>query len=292
MTARAVSLLLLLHCCLLLSQCGLAHKVRLQKKGAAAQGAPDPERKGWALMMSDEEFAKFKAGAAAGGPAGGGTAPAATGGGLFDFSSMVPAQAGASTSTLWQRSVTLATKHARLTGTPLLIYATHRSSVRSSEMENTLMQAPAFQTLTKEKFVPLLVDYSDQETSRSLMYRELKARFQVRGYPALVVALPDGTEVMQFTGYKADQQGRYLESLQRACDQADRMTRERREKLEKDGYRLWKNKDGRPVFARLTALDANMGTFTSEWGEDFRTFLTRLSDEDQAWIADRRKQVQ
>jgi thioredoxin-related protein len=286
---------LILPCCLLLlCQCGLVHnaaRIATKKKANPAQTALDPQRRGWALMMSDEEWARYKAGAATGDPAAPTTAPGATEAGLFDFSSMVSGQSRAPTTSLWQRSATVATKHARVTGTPLLIYATHRSSIRSQEMESTLMNSPAFQSMIQEKFVPLLVDYSDQETSRSPMYRELKSRFQVRGYPALVVAMPDGTEVAQFTGYKSDQQHRYLESLKNASIQAERQINERRAKLEKEGgYRMWKNKDGKPVFARLTELDANMGTFTGEWGESFKTFLTRLSDEDQAWIAERRKE--
>jgi hypothetical protein len=106
----------------------------------------------------------------------------------------------------------------------------------------------------------------------------------------LLVVLPDATEITRLSGYKTDYEKRYLESLQNAVGRAGKLTAERRAKLEKaGGYRMWRNKDGDPVFARLTSLDANMGTFTSEWGETFTTFLTRLSEEDQAWIAERRK---
>lgn len=286
MTARAW---LLLPCLLLLAQCGVVHRMRHADGDAgASEQAPDPDRRGWALMMSDEEFAKFKAGATA--PSAPGGAPAGTDAGMFDFSSMLPGQAGAGTQVIWQRSATLAGSKSRLTGTPLLIYATHTASKPCQDIESTLMVSPGFRTLTQENFIPLLVDYSDQETQRTDLYRELKSRYDMRGYPALVVVLPDGTEVTRLSGYKTEYEKRYLETLQSAVKKAEKLTAERRAKLEKDGsYRLWKNKDGKPVFAQLTALDANMGTFTGEWGESFKTFLTRLSEEDQTWIAERRK---
>jgi hypothetical protein len=296
MSARATWLLL--PCCLLLAQCGIAHKVRqLGKDDEPKPAPPDPARRGWALMMSDAEFARFKQGGGSGGATsgmdpGGPSAATGDGGGMFDFSSMLPGQASAGGAVAWQRSATVAAKQARINGTPLLIYATHKSSVPSQQMERTLMASAEFQALS-EKFVPLLVDYSDQDTSRSDLYRELKNRYDLRGYPALIVALPDGTEVTRLTGYNVKTEGiakTYADTLQRSLTQVDKRTNERRASLERsEGYRLWKNKDGKPVFARLAALDANMGTFTSEWGESFKTFLSRLSEEDQAWIAERRK---
>lgn len=285
--------LLLLPCVLALTQCGIVyHAGQLARRDDAAQPARDPERRGWALMMSDEEFARYKAAAApaaapAGGPAPG--APAGGDGGLFDFSGMLPGQAGMSTQVIWQRSATDAGSKSRLTGTPLLIYATHSASKPCRDIETSLMVSPAFREMTQQSFIPLLIDYSDQDTNRTPLYRDLKERFDF-SYPTLVVTLPDGTEVTRLKGYKNEYEKRYLESLHAALTKAEKLAATRRARLEKSGgYRMWTNKDGKPVFARLTALDANMGSFEGEWGEPFKTFLSRLSEEDQAWIAERRK---
>jgi hypothetical protein len=285
---------LLLPCVLALAQCGIAYRVgQLGRGDSAEQPAHDPERRGWALMMSDEEFARYKAAATSASPASGGDpahgAAAGGDGGLFDFSSMLPGQAGAGTQVVWQRSATDAGTKSRLTGTPLLIYATHSASKPCRDIETTLMVSPAFREMAQQSFIPLLIDYSDQETNRTPLYRELKSRFDF-SYPTLVVTLPDGTEVSRLKGYKPEYEKRHLEALHSAVTKAEKLVAERRAPLAKSGgYRMWTNKDGKPVFARLTALDANMGSFEGEWGEPFKTFLTRLSEEDQAWIAERRK---
>lgn len=269
-------------------------KVRgLGRKPAAAQQAPDPARRGWALMMSDEEFAKFKQTGSTEGPAPGvdpeGGTPSTAEGGLFDFSGMLQNQGQTAVRVPWQRSATTATKQSRLTGMPLLFFVTHRSSRPAQDIEQTMMLTPAFRALAQENLIPVRIDFADQDTNRSPLYRDLKERLNVRGYPVLVLTLPDGTEVTRLTGYKSEYEKRYLETLQNAVERAVKLSSERRAKLEQEGYRSWKNKDGKPVFAKLTALDANMGTFTGEWGESFKTFLTRLNEADQAWIAERRK---
>ena len=291
----------------MLSGCAVVRKTRaIMRKDDSKPATLDPERKGWALMMSDEEFERYKQGTA---PASAAPSPAGSDGpvpgqlpegaassapteegGLFDFSSVVQSHRAAAARLSWQRSATVAARQSRQTGMPLLICITHKSSKTSQDMENTLLLNPDFRSLAQESFVPLLVDFADQETSRSPMYRDLKSRLNVRGYPAIVVTLPDSTEVMRLTGYKTDYLKSYLQKLKDSLPRAQKLIDARREKLEKqENYRTWKNKDGNPVFAKLVALDANMGTFQGEWGETFKTFLTRLSPEDQAWIAERRK---
>ena len=202
---------------------------------------------------------------------------------------MINAPSQAVAAMAWQRSVTESARESRLTGRPLLVYFTHHDSIPSQQMEAALMNNPEFVTLVKESCVPLLVDFSDQDTARSEIYRSLKSRLNVSGYPALVLTQPDGTEVTRLTGYKRDAARRHLEVLRDGVQRAGKLAAERRTKLEKEGYRNWTSKDGNPVFAKLSALDANMGTFTGEWGESWKTFLSRLSEPDQAWIAERRR---
>ena len=227
-----------------------------------------------------------------GGGTDGGT-PSTAEGGMFDFSGVV--QTGASPNAPgripWNQSATEATKKSRLTGKPLLVLFTHHMSQPAQSMENTFLLTPEFREIAEKEFVLLRLDYSDEDTARSDFYRDFKKRLKANGYPTLIATSPDGTELMKLSGYKTDWQPRHLQSLKAAVISAKTASDEHRKTLEKDGYRLWKNKTGAPVFAKLTRLDANMGTFTGEWGESFSTFLTRLSDEDQAFIAARRKDI-
>ena len=111
------------------------------------------------------------------------------------------------------------------------------------------------------------------------------------GALVLVLSAGAGASAVGSSAAKAGEPVRGTDNL--SFPLAEKQAAARRSKLEKaEGYRIWATKDGRPVFARLTALDANMGTFTGEWGDGFKTFLSRLSEEDQAWIAARRQPSQ
>ena len=59
--------------------------------------------------------------------------------------------------------------------------------------------------------------------------------------------------------------------------------------MESTGYRLWGAPNGEKIFAKLIGVDANQATFTGEWGGEFRTFITRLSEADQEWISKQRR---
>ena len=67
-------------------------------------------------------------------------------------------------------------------------------------MLNTAPEAAAI----GQHFIPLYIDFADKETRDSLYYRALLDRYKPRGYPVLLVALPDGTEVMRQSGYAGE----------------------------------------------------------------------------------------
>src|SRR5690349_13532315 len=103
MTSR----LWLLPCILLLVQCGAIHRIVHSKRGAdALKNNPDPERRGWGLAMSDEEWAKYKANGTTAPSASTDASPAgaASGseGGAFDFSAMVPGHSPGASQVIWQ----------------------------------------------------------------------------------------------------------------------------------------------------------------------------------------------
>ncbi|MEZ0273419.1 MAG: thioredoxin family protein [Roseimicrobium sp.] len=218
-------------------------------------------------------------------------------GGILDFSNVVQTQVQGFGRVSWHNSITTAVQDARQTGKPILILFTHQGSSAGQALENTLVLTPEFRSLVTEQYIPLRINYGDTETRKSSFYRDFKTKLEAKGYPTVVVTLPDGTEVTRIAGYNektADEEPSYkrgyLQRLEKAVEDSKKATVARRGKLEAQRYRMWTSKDGTQVFARLDSLDANMATFTTEWGEPFKTFLSRLSEEDQAQVAARRSE--
>ncbi|MEI6534549.1 MAG: hypothetical protein WCN98_04350 [Verrucomicrobiaceae bacterium] len=201
---------------------------------------------------------------------------------LFDFSSSFQNSGSLQASARWKRSATEAISESRRTALPLLILLTHQMSQPGAELETMLGGVPELGNPDTQRFVLLRVDYADQNTAHSEYYLSLKKRYQPHGFPVLLVTLPDGTEVARQTGYSSEWKSRTTQWINYAAEQSKKRAGTRRKEMEKFGYRMWSDRQGTQVWARLEKVDANQAVFISEWGEPFRTFISRLSDADQA----------
>lgn len=285
---------------LLLSSCTILPFNRHADGGEAKPNLP--ASRGWGLM-ADPKLTGSSASASAspmapgapapGMPPGDGGSPAsAEGGGLFDFSSVTANSTQSTSRVQWIRSAMDATEQARRTGKPLLILVNNRNSPPGQAVENTLVLQPEFKKLTEENYVPLYMDFSNKDTVDSDFYQAFKDQLKVRGYPTILVTLPDGAEVMRLSGYKPDYEVGYMLKLRESVASSKKAIEARRKRLLPSGYRAWTDKHGVVVYARLDKADANMLNLTTEWGTQFTTFTNRLSSEDQAWIESERAKRQ
>lgn len=280
--------------CALLCSCGFIGQLRKPKPdGSNLQVVMQRSNDPFAPVTGSLQFpgastppASGAADAVPGAPA---TAAAAGPAPMFDFSSAFSSGGVPSRAAGWQRSGSEAVTEARRSGRPLLILASHHQTPTAARLEQMLNTAPEARRIGDD-FVALYVDYADRDTRESRYYRALQDRYRVRGYPVLIAALPDGTEVLRQSGYAGDPRAeaewrrRTLQFIAAAAGQAAKAAAARRKRLETQGYRLWTAADGRPVFAKLESLDANQATFTGEWGETFRTFTSRLSEADRRFL--------
>lgn len=204
--------------------------------------------------------------------------------GMFDFSSLTPGQGFTPKLTQWRPSVTEVMRDARKQGKLVMVFATHNAVDAANQMESSLLSTPNFVRTIGSSLLLLRIDYADADTKRSQTYIDLKSKLNIRGFPNLSILQPDGKVLLRLSGYTSDSKGRYLQSIKDTLEHAPQILEKRRKDMEGSGYRNWKDKSGTPIFAKLKTVDANMLTFTTEWGEEFKTFLTRLSPEDQEWI--------
>jgi hypothetical protein len=215
-----------------------------------------------------------------GAAAGGGAAS----GGLFDFSSAFQNQS-VNRLAHWRYSGMDAITEAKRTGMPLLMLFTNSGTgTKPAEIMDTAVSAAPDLTGDAPRFVPLRVDFYDKRVSDSAYYKALRDRYKVHGFPVLIVALPDGTELTRQSGCTED----WAKGVNRWMDDAAFRAKNgidvHRKRLADQHYRLWKNGDGHEVFAHLESQDANKLVFTTEWGETIQTFTNRLSEADRKVI--------
>lgn len=201
---------------------------------------------------------------------------------MFDFSSSFQNSGQAASAVRWNQSASEAISQSKRTGLPLLILFTHQMSQPGVELETMLNVAPELSNADAPPWVLLRIDFANQDTARSDYYRSLKARYKPNGFPVLLMTLPDGTEVARQTDYNKEWKSRTTQWMRYATEQSKKRTEVRRKEMEKYSYRMWSDRQGTQVWAKLEKVDANQAVFISEWGETFRTFISRLSDADQA----------
>jgi thioredoxin-related protein len=205
----------------------------------------------------------------------------------------------------WEQSESVARRRAAREGKPLLIWFTDSSS--SSPMckalNEELFSAPEFEKWATEKLIRLRVDADIQVDDAGLSLGEkesrrvdlknyvarLKKQYKVLGQPYLILLDPGGGVIGRYPGYKrgnADFTWGLIKQGEVASAHAHRTWRAA---LEKKGYREWRDRQDRKVFARLTSYSNGSLILIEPDGTRSRTHENKLSNADREWISDQKK---
>lgn len=199
----------------------------------------------------------------------------------------------------WEHSESIARKRAVREGKPLLIWFT--DSMRSpmcKALSRELFNDPAFNQWAEEHVIRLQVDSQiraddadlslDEKETKLIDIRNyverLRKQYKILGNPNLVLVHPDGSVIGRYRGYQRGQAEVKWGELKQGVAVFQHSYGQWRAKMEKKGYRLWKDRKGRTVFARLTSYRDGTLTFIEPDGTRSKTHEKHLCDEDRAWI--------
>ncbi|MGB6220945.1 thioredoxin family protein [Haloferula sp.] len=192
----------------------------------------------------------------------------------------------------WSQSYTTVFKRARREDKPVLIWFTDsQNSVNCKMLSEELFNDPEFDDWASETFVRLRVDVrvsgetNDEESRRKDYVNNLRKRFKVLGNPMLIVLTPAEEVILKEKGFVRGQAnfkwGQLRQSAKVAADKHEKW----KQKMEKKGYRTWKDPRGRKIFAKLVAYRDGELIIVEPDGTRARTKERNLSPEDQDWIA-------
>jgi hypothetical protein len=117
----------------------------------------------------------------------------------------------------------------------------------------------------------------------------MKKQYKVLGHPVLVLLNPAGEKIGQYRGYKrgdADYTWGLIKQGEAASSHAYQGWRAA---LEKKGYREWRDRQDRKVFAKLASYSNGNLILIEPDGTRSRTHENKLSDVDQAWMDQQKK---
>ncbi|MBK1791230.1 thioredoxin family protein [Persicirhabdus sediminis] len=210
----------------------------------------------------------------------------------------------------WEVSYTVASRKAKQSGKPLMIWFTDSrnnggNSPRCKVLSSELLETVEFEEWANEEAVRLRIDLyvradpkddlneddrvrnvkqgSVQERKQQYV-DNLKRRYKVKGTPHIFMVSPSGKTVGNYKGFTTGGGPYLLGQLK----QAARIIRDDygawREKMEKRGYRIWTNRSGDQVLAKLLRYSDGKVYLVDPDGRRSQTSVMRLSDADQAWI--------
>jgi len=114
---------------------------------------------------------------------------------------------------------------------------------------------------------------------------DLKKRYKVMGHPSLILLNSSGEVIGRYVGYKRGGADFTWGLLKHGESVSTSAYAAWRGGLEKKGYREWRDRRERKVFAKLVAYAKGQLTLIEPDGTRSRTHEDKLSDADRAWLA-------
>lgn len=200
----------------------------------------------------------------------------------------------------WEQSEKIAKQRATREGKPLMIWFTDSArSPMCKALNQELFSNPDFESWASDKLIRLRVDAQAQVDDPDLSLAEkesrlvdlknyvarLKKTYKVLGYPSVYVLNPSGEVVGRYRGYRRGEAELFWGRIKHAEAVSANAYQQWRKNLEKKGYREWRDRHGRTVFAKLTRYADGSLTLVEPDGSRSRTHEKNLSDQDQSWLA-------
>ncbi len=191
----------------------------------------------------------------------------------------------------WLDDEPKAIRQSKKSGKPLLIWFHDQAIGASASVNQLLLSRGDFQEWAADNTVRLVIDArpkgkSPDETTRLEFHnRDLKKKYNARGYPTFLLLAPSSGEVIgRYTAYRRGQEdflwGQMKHGVALATEKQDAW----RKSLEKKGYREWSDGKGRTLFAKLVAYKDGELLLAEPDGERAKTKEKNLCAEDQEWI--------
>jgi len=203
----------------------------------------------------------------------------------------------------WEESETIARQTAVREGKPILIWFTDSArSPMCKALSAELFGTPEFGKWAGEHLVRLRIDSNisvddpdisldgkiTRQTEIKDYVKRMKKRYRVLGHPSVLLLNPSGEVITRYRGYKRGEADFFWGLIKQGAASSEAAYSSWRKDLEKKGYREWRGKADRKVFAKLAQYSEGTLILIEPGGERYKTEESKLSKDDRKWIADQK----
>lgn len=174
---------------------------------------------------------------------------------------------------------------------PLLLWFTN--SARNPlcvKLSAEVFSQQAFDDWARKNIIRVRLDMlraegnSDQNLRLRKAFEEIKERYSVHGLPTVILLTPQGSVEKKYRGYLAGESSYYIMRLKKDVQSAQAHYAQWKESYLKRGFRQWKDRRGRTVFAKAIQYKKGIISFVEPDGKRSQVALKALCDADQAWV--------
>ncbi len=191
----------------------------------------------------------------------------------------------------WRESENEALRESKQSGKPVLIWFTDSNrSAACKSLSAGLLTTSDFDVWASENTVRLIVDQSvkgkdiDDDARKKIYVRNLKKKYNARGYPTLMVLAPSGEVIGRYKGYRKGKEDFIFGQVKQGVMLAKERQKAWKESLKRKGYRDWSDGKGRTIFAKLAAYKDGDMILVEPDGQRARTKEKNVSAGDRVWI--------
>lgn len=196
----------------------------------------------------------------------------------------VPVRPDDPNSAVWEIDPRVAFVRAQREQRPLLLLFTADWNAKCLKLSEEVFSTKSFNEFVKGNAVICYLNYPRNQTDAHDLLRSWKERFKVMGFPNLLVFDPEGNVVREITGYTTGKPVSYFNELKEIVLPLTTATEERKAALRKKGFRDWKNREGKVLFASFVRWGGDLLTLRGVNGESWTIELATLSAEDQSLV--------
>jgi len=167
---------------------------------------------------------------------------------------------------------------------PMLLLFTGMWNPQAMSLSEEVFATKSFNEYVKDHLVICYLNYERNLTDNPDALRRIREKFNVRGYPNLLVFNPNGEVESAIRGYRSGRPVDYFNRLKAACQPVLESIARQKASMVRYGYRDWSNYLGKEIFAKFLEHDGRYVRLGDLSGRDWLVPLNDLAPDDQRLV--------